>query len=485
MAENVTVGDVTYKRSAFSTPIQRAFDAYEEIGEQSWSSLAPKVRLKSFVRDLPRKAKDIITPAEALLDLGMAFDASALDELPKLDCVYGVLPTEPTALDNALSTLQAKSTTGSGADAKTAKKFLAAFAQFLGHVDPIRKTYWARCESVWLAMRQVEWIANEFYYRYLAHNRYVARRERDRYLYPKSVGPHIPRAESAEFKGLKLGLAAINSARRAAQIDTIKREKIVVQGVSLIITVGALADAVGNGRIFLSPEDNRRLAYAAGLSSQAAQNMADAMRQYLRVVRQHGSDYPILSLLGPREVRSDSTIYLATKIDEAIDDAVRSIEELMRSGARSYAIPQKNDVLSAAFPSGLARVIADTGKTSVWKLPFFVERAIQTLPDRDARDADSVMALASRLESEGAIANALAVGGVELAMMAAPAAGPVGVIVALEWAVIQVIQAVREYRELQTLFEASVDPNFLLRGVEHEEASKLDVMLSLLGLIVT
>jgi hypothetical protein len=484
MADNVKVGDTTYKRSLFSTPIGYAFDAYEEIGEQSWATLAPKVRLGSFVRDMPAKAGEVIKPTQALLNLGMAFDAAALDSAPQIDCVYGVVPTEAVALDNALSALRGKSMTGTGADAKAAKKFLAACAQFIDHIEPVRQAYWARCESVWFAVRGVEWIANDFYFAYLAHNKWVAQHERDRYLYPRKVGAHIPRAESEDFQGLKRGLAAINSARRAAHIDEVKREKVVVQGVSLVIAALSIAKAVNEGRLMLSPEDNRRLAIAAGLSSQAAQNLAEAMTQYLGAVRLHGTRYPILSLLGPREIRSDSTMYLATKIDEAIDDAVDAIEMLMASGARRFAIPPTHQNPHSMTPSALARLIAAGGRTSVWKLPFFVERATQTLPDQDAQDVDSVLTLAGKLDSEGAIANALAFGGVELAMMAAPAAGPIGVGVALQWAIVQIIQAVREYHELQALFAASVDPNYLLRGLEHEEASELDVMLSFLGLIV-
>jgi len=484
MAEDVKVGETTYKRSRFSTPIGYAFDAYEEIGEQSWSTLAPKVRLGSFVRDLPAKSADAIKPTQALLDLGMAFDAAALDAAPTLDCVYGVLPTEAIALDNALSALRGKSMAGTGAEAKTAKKFLAAAAQFIGHLDPVLQAYWARCESVWFAVREVEGIANDFYYAYLAHNRWVAQSERDRYLYPRKAGAHVPRAESEEFLGLKRGLAAINSARRSAHVDEVKREKTVVQGVSLLIAAATIVNAVNEGRIILAPEDNRRLGYAAGLMNQAAQNLAEALQQYLGVVRLHGSKYPILSLLGPREVRSDSTMYLASKIDEAIDDAVEAVEILMRSGARSFAIPATHQDPHSMTPSALAKVIAESGKTSVWKLPFFVERATQTLPDRDAQDVDSVLTLAEKLDSDGAIANALALGGIELAMMAAPAAGPIGVGVALQWGILQIIHAIREYRELKTLFAASVDPNYLLRGLEHEDASKFDVMLSFLGLIV-
>jgi hypothetical protein len=484
MGENVKVGETTYKRSSFSTPIGYAFDACEELGEQSWSALAPKVRLGSFVRDLPPKAADAIKPTQALLDLGMAFEATALDAAPTLDCVYGVLPTEAVALDNALGALRGKSMSGTGAEAKTAKKFLAATAQFIGHLDPVRQAYWERCESVWFAVRGVEWIANDFYYAYLAHNRWMAQSERDRYLYPRNVGAHIPRTESDEFLGLKRGLAAINAARRSTHIDDVKREKTVVQGASLLIAAATLVNAVSEGRVILSPEDNRRLGYAAGLMTDAARNQAEAMQQYLGVVRLHGSRYPILSLLGPREVSADSTMYLARMIDDAIDDAVEAIEDLMMSGARRFAIPATHQDPHSMTPSALAKVIAHSGQTSVWKLPFFVERATQTLHDRDAADVDSVLALAEKVDSEGAIANALALGGIELAMMAAPAAGPIGVGVALQWGILQIIHAVREYRELKTLFAASIDPNYLLRGLEHEDASKLDVMLSFLGLIV-
>ena len=42
-------------------------------------------------------------------------------------------------------------------------------------------------------------VATDYYYAFLAHNRYLASKERDRYLYPKSAGPYLPRATSQDF----------------------------------------------------------------------------------------------------------------------------------------------------------------------------------------------------------------------------------------------------------------------------------------------
>jgi hypothetical protein len=121
---------------------------------------------------------------------------------------------------------------------------------------------------------------------------------------------------------------------------------------------------------------------------------------------------------------------------------------------------------------------------SVWKIPFFVERALLVLPPRQAIDVRAMMELAASHDVGGAIATSLAMFGVDTACMFLPAAGPVGVAIALMVAVFHLSDSVHEYRSLSALYHASLDPSLLLREAEHDEPSRLSVALDLLGLLV-
>jgi hypothetical protein len=57
--------------------------------------------------------------------------------------------------------------------------------------------------------------------------------------------------------------------------------------------------------------------------------------------------------------------------------------------------------------------------------------------------------------------------------------------VALVWGVLSLIQEIHDYQQMQTLFRATIDPQMLLLGLEHEPASKLSVLLALLGALPT
>lgn len=484
MSRHVRVGSTSYVREFFSTPVNHAFDAYEAVGHQEWAGLAPKLRLASLVRDLPEAITALARPTDLLLDVGMAFDPTTLDGPPRIDCIHGPLPVVPEELDNALTELNATWRGGNGVAAERAKLHLAAAAQFLGHFDPVRKAYRARCESVWRAIQQAEWIATDIYFAHLARSREIARRERERYLYPKKAGPHVPRAESEDFKGMRRGLALIHKARKAAHVDEVKREQLVVQAISLGLCALVIAAQLRQGRLLPEPEDMRRLNMATGLASQAARNTADAMTQYLEALRREAAVYPILTLLGPREVATGGFGPLAEAIDQAVTDATAACERLMSEGARRLVIPETFASEHAMTPSQLAKCVANASVLSVFKVPFFLERAIQTLPGRDAEDVDRVLALASDLESGSAIRSSLALGGIETAMLAAPAAGPIGVAIAVQWGLMEVIRSLHEYGQLKALFEASIDPRLFLRGLEHEPASRLSVLFSLLGLVV-
>lgn len=483
MARTVRVGRVEYVRDRFPHEFNYAFDAYEKIGAVSWKELGPNIRLGSFIQPLTESRSDLGKPCNLLFSLGVAFDPRSLDEAPRVDCAFGTLPVAEDLLKPKLAELNTVWRGPAGPQAERAGKLLAATAQVFEHLASVFDAYRLRCDLIWRAMQEAEWIATDYYYAHLARNRMLARRERDRYLYPRRPGPIVLRAESADVKGLRVGLAAINRVRKSAHVDDVKREQVVVTGVALGLGAATILNQLQNGRIYPSQQDQEQLNKVTGLLTQAAKNTAEAMQEYLEAIRVHGEQYPLLSILGPREIGSYDYGPFAEAIDTAVKDVIAACEKLMQEGARHLVIPEAPS-LHSMTPGRLAQTIADAPAVSVWKLPFFLERALQQLPTERAEDAEKVMALAAELDGSQCIRSALAISGVETGLMVAAATGPIGATIAFQWAVVQVIKSVHEYGEMKALFEASIDPRLFLRGLDHEPASRLSVFLSLLGLIV-
>ncbi|WP_432574662.1 hypothetical protein [Kineococcus sp. SYSU DK005] len=476
MAEHIRVGKEILARSQFSTPIGWALDAYEEVGDQAWLILNPKVRAgPSIAMHLPEDQNSVITVTTNVLDVAIAVDAQNLDDAPEMDLRYGRLPTSAVALDKKLTELHGRS------DDEAARLLLAAAAQLLRRIEKVRDTWRARCEAVAGAVLDVELVANELYAGYLHDNRAIAVSERARYLSPGRVP--APRVNTKDHDGLVAALSQVAALRAEVKLDQIRRVAALRTAVSVVVGAAAVVMALQRGVIYPDRQELSQLALAAKIRNDGTAAEAEATAAYLVGLREAATSYPIVTVAGPLQLTARNSPQWAAELDRLLRTCEESIDELLREGAAASTMPTKPEV-DALTPAGLARRAAGAGRVTAWKLPFFIDRAIGVLPPRLAEDVASVRRLAAELDSSGATKSALAFAGMDLAMLGVAAAGPIGIGLAMVWGLVELGVDLAEYEQLQKLFHATLDPTLLLLDVEHGPASALAVVLDLVGVLI-
>lgn len=478
MARQVRIGKQTLVYSRFSQPVQCAFAAYEEVGAQEWSALQVQVVYGSFFRELPVDSKALEKPLFSLMDLAMDFDPALLSELPRLRCVHGTVPLHDLGFERALTDLHARA-----AREPVAKRHLAACAQFLLHKEQVQHAHKLRCQHAWNAMREAELIANEMLLAHLNSCEIVLSRQQTRYLAPRYDGASFaPLVDGKDFRALVSAVHEAHAAYDRHELSQLKVEKLVVTAAALGLAGRAIVDAADRGVIYPDREESRQLAAALGLATQAQAHLMEATQKYFTILCALAREHPLVLQLAPKGVSSDGGVMrFALDIAETIAESHEAIATLRTDAVRQRVIPVQHADPHAYFPAGIAGLIVAAGKFSVWKMPFFVERACGHLPPRDALDVDAILTLATQTESDQAIRRSFLVAGIEFALMKAPAAGPIGVGIALVWGVIALAQEIHDYQQMQTLFRATIDPKMLLLGLEHEPASKLSVLFAFLG----
>jgi hypothetical protein len=478
MARTVRLGGQTLDYSRFSQPVQWALAAYEEVGAQEWSALRVEVVYRTFFRQLPADASAVVQPLLSLMDLAMDFDPALLSQLPRLRCVHGTVPMDDLGFDAALTALHARA-----AEEPPAKRHLAACAQFLDHRKQVTAAHKLRCLNAWEAMQEAELIANEMLLAHLNRCDLTLSAQQDRYLAPRYGGASFaPLVSSADFRELVVAVHEAHAAYDSNALSQLKVEKWVVTAAALALAGRAIVDAADRGVIYPDHEESRRLAAALGLATEAQAHLMEATQKYFTVLCAQAARHPLVLQLAPKGVSSDGGVmHFAQEIAETIADSRAAIASLRLQGVAQRVIPAQHADAHAYFPAGIAALVTAADKFSVWKLPFFVERACGHLRPRDASDVDAILALATQTESDQAIGRALLVGGIEFALMKASAAGPIGVGVAMVWGVLSLVNEIHDYQQMQTLFQATIDPQMLLLGLEHEPASKLSVLFAFLG----
>lgn len=478
MARQVRIGTQTLNYSSFSQPVQWAFAAYEEIGAQEWSALQVAAVYGPFFRELPADSKALGKPLFSLMDLAMDFDPALLSELPRLRCVHGVVPLDDLGFDRALTALH-----GRAGREPAAKRHLAACAQFLLHKEQAQQAHKLRCRNAWDAMREAELIANEMLLAHLNRCEAVLAEQQARYLAPRHGGASwAPLVNSEDFRGLVAAVHQAHAAYDHNELSQLKVEKWVVTAAALGLAGRAIVDAADRGVIYPDREESRQLADALGLATEAQAHLMEATQKYFTILCALARKHPLVLQLAPKGVSSDGGVMrFARDIAQTIADSREAIATLRSDAVRQRVIPAQHADPHAYFPAGIAALVVAAGKFSVWKMPFFVERACGHLPPRDALDIDAILTLATQTESDEAIRRGLLVAGVECALIKASAAGPIGVGIALVWGVLSLIQEIHDYQQMQTLFRATIDPQILLLGLEHEPASKLSVLFAFLG----
>jgi hypothetical protein len=252
----------------------------------------------------------------------------------------------------------------------------------------------------------------------------------------------------------------------------------------MAVTAIAVADAVLNrGAVTLDRQAWQLIDGAARLSTEAARHQAEAMTKYITVLRREARRHPVLLILDHERLTGSTVLDVGRLVDEALSEAEVALTRLRVASVNTQAIPAQRRPQDLTM-TGLAERLTASDRVSVWKLPFFLEGALLEMPPAQALEIRRVMELAARTAEGREIAQSLSLLGINSAAMLAPSAGPVGIGLALAWALFNLGTSLREYRQLSDLFHATLDPDLLLRGLDHEEASKLSVILDIIGLLV-
>jgi hypothetical protein len=279
-------------------------------------------------------------------------------------------------------------------------------------------------------------------------------------------------------------ITKVTSARKAVDLTAIKREEKVVNCVTTALTVVAVVYALGRGAFSLDRRAWSAIETATGLSAEAATHTAEACFKYLQVLRGEATSHPVLLILDLDDLQTPASGELADALDRALSDAEGRIHDLWMASVVSETVPSQRGLRDYSC-TGLAERIAGANALSVWKLPFFMELAILQQCPNLASDVTAMMDLAVEQGKDDAVRRSMSLLGLQSsAMIAALAGGPIGIALALTMAIYSLGSSIKEYEELQTLYQATLDPTVLLRGLDHEEASRVSIIMDLIGLIV-
>jgi hypothetical protein len=443
----------------------------------AFESLQAKVRVGSFLRPLPPTSHAALRMAGAMMDMALQSDPSWLDGPPVVETVFGRVPVLLIERCSWLERLDQEAGAGDG----TAEGLMGAAVVLDQHLVWLERTWEAVRRRLWQTLYDAEAVAADLLSAHLTANLVVAGRERARYLYPGTE--LLPRAESPDFRDLRRALGVVAQARRSADIEAIKTEEWVVEAVSLALTTIAVAGAMSRRAVLLDERAWREINAAAKIADLARAHTAEAIAAYLQVLRREALQHPLVLVLDHHGLAGGNPLQIARDIDLAVRDAEQAIARIRSAGVNGATVPEQRRAQDLT-PSGLAGRLASAGAMSVWKLPFFIERALCELPPERGSEVVRLMELAAETAQDDALKRCLAMFGIDTALMFAPAAGPVGIGLALAWALFSLGNSISEYQQLSALYHATLDPAVLLRGTDHEEASKLSIVLDVIGLIV-
>jgi hypothetical protein len=371
---------------------------------------------------------------------------------PRVETAYGEIPF---LLLQRCTFLEELHSHPDGRGGKDEKLLLAAVA-LEQQLESLEEAWKARLLGVWRALRQAEMIASELLSAHLTLNLWRAHDERTRYLYPgrKQI---LPKAQSDDFIDLMRAIRVVAAARAHSNLNAIRTEQTLVTVVSMAVTVAAVASALHRGDVLLDRTAWDQITYANRLNNEAAKHTAEAMTSYLQVLRHEAREHPILLVLGHTQLADMVPTAVARAIDSAIEKAKEAIAYIRAHGANEPVILERREAQDLTC-SGLAQRLADASAVSVWKLPFFVERALLELPPAQAVEVVNLMRIGADLAGGQAIRQNLAFFGIETAAMVAPAAGPIGIALALAWALFSLGKSIQEYQQLSALYHATLDP---------------------------
>jgi hypothetical protein len=442
----------------------------------SYQAIAARIELGSFSKPLPADGAAASRLIHSMLDMAMQADASALDRMPRVLTAFGEMPVRLLDRCRLLESLAADPEGRNGDN----RRLLLSAVVLHAHLELVDVIWRKRLYDIWKALRKAEAMAADHLSFHLTRNLALAREARRRYLYPKR-GMWVPRLSHPDYQDLRRAIGRVAQARKREGFGTLEFDQNIRTALTMASTVAAVWSSWSRGELLLDKEAWNAIAEANRLQELKDREVAEATYRYLEVLRSEAARHPILLLI--HEDLLASHLDVARAIGERSEAAEAAIARIRAAGVNREVIPgiRRPEDVSC---TGLARRLLESPLESVWKLPFFMERAILRLHPAEALDVRGIMDLAARNKGGEAIAQSLAFFGIETAALFAPAAGPVGIGLALAWALYNLGRSVEEYRALSALYNATLDPSLLLRGSEHAEPGKLGILLDLLGLLV-
>jgi hypothetical protein len=442
--------------------IAQARQASKRDGRLPHGQIRAHVRIgQSLGFDLPESVTAAIKTTHALFDLAMDFDPRELSQAPVVDTAYGELPVVRGARCVFLEKIAKQS------GDERANRLLRAAAQLDEHLEWIHRAWDWRRREVWRSLREAELIAAQKYFSYLVTNLGVVRQEKPRYARDKST-----------IRNLWAAALRVNAVRERVQVDTLKLSGVISGFAALGLTIWAIAGSVKRGDLTIDDRAQSQMDQATNEHQSEARKIAAQVEEYLKVLRHEAETFPVLLVM---DHSSRYTYYEEAQQEalEALDAAEVALAELCEDGAGEVVVPDWRP----AAPEDVAERIARSNMLSVWKMPFFMDAALLELPPRRANTVRRMRRFAADIDSKKQVASAIMSGGADTASLFATLAGPIGISMAVMWGMVGVLEAGHDHAQLRKLFSASLSPNELLRGGDHDPPSKAGVVLSLLGLI--
>ena len=426
--------------------------------------MAPRLRMGGyFAFPLPEAVPDAIRKTYALFNLALDNDPRELDEPPVVETSWGEVPASTFKRNRLLDELAKKPNNENAVNHRRAALALDK------HLRAIELGWDTRRHQVWDALRDAELLASERLYHYLITNLAIVREERARYKADRNF------TVAEMWKASK----RLHEKRKTWQVEELKTAATVVDAVAIILVLGAVLGSVDRNDLLMDAQAEREMAFAAGLQAEAQIQLLEGVTGYLKALREEAAKFPVLLIMDHREEYHWPQDARAEAFD-VLDDAEEAIAELCRAGVNSTTVPESR----VEKLTGMAERIAGGSKVAVWKLPFFIDQALSDMPVRDANIVRRMRRFAAEVERGDSIQAGIILGGVDVAMVAAPLAGPVGVGVAFIWAIIALARSIHEYSQLASLYKASINPAVLLLADEHDPASKIGIVFDILGLWV-
>ena len=291
----------------------------------------------------------------------------------------------------------------------------------------------------------------------------------------------------AQFESLTQALIRLRKKRQALDQKDINSDadflRAVAGAASLLPVIVAASISPD------LPDAIKTLKTDAGNADRKARNVRV---DYLASMRQEAIAHPVLVVLHHITKTADSSqrAKIMRGILASLEGVASAIQDLTEA-AEAPVIPRDvrmfgtRDVAPGA--EQMTKAIEKSDNLSVWKLPFFIEQALEFAPQDERHEVLGVRQNALDRKNDDQLARKMVLESVETAAMLLSFTPVPGVALALSIAVgiARVAESIESYKEVATLYNASLDPAFLFLGdAADDPANPSMVVMDVAGLVL-